>query len=79
MKKKLELKKLEPSSEDYGLHSMRAGGCTMATHLGLKERFIKKHGSWKSDRVKHEYTHPTLNDLLLVSQNLGLSLKIHLC
>ena len=66
------LKKLGLSSEDYGLHSMRAGGCTMATHLGVKETFIKKHGRWKSDRVKDRYTHPTPNDLPLVSQNLGL-------
>ena len=66
------LKKLGLSSEDYGLHSMRAGGCTMATHLGVKETFIKKHGRWKSDRVEDGYTHLTLNDLLLVSQNLGL-------
>ena len=66
------LKKLGLSSENYGLHSMRAGGCTMATNLGVKERFIKKHGRWKSDRVKDGYIHPTLNDLLLVSQNLGL-------
>ena len=73
------LKKLGLSSEDYGLHSMRAGGCTMATHLGVKEAFIKNHGRWKSDRVKDGYTHPTLNDLLLVSQNLGLLLKIHVC
>ena len=51
---------------------MRAGGCTVATHLGVKERFIKKHGRWKSGRVKNEYTHSTLHDLLLVSQNLGL-------
>ena len=63
------LKKLGLSSEDYGLHSMRAGGCTMTTHLGVKEKFIKKHGHWKSDRVKDEDTHPNLNDLLLVSQN----------
>ena len=60
------LKKLGLSSEDYGLHS----GCTMATYLDVKETFIKKHGRWKSDRVKDGYTHPTLNDLLLVSQNL---------
>ena len=66
------LKKLGLSSEDCDLHSMRAGGCTMATHLGVKKTFIKKHGRWKSDRVKDGYTHPTLNDLLLVSQNLGL-------
>ena len=66
------LKKLELSIEDYVLHSMRPGECTMATHLGIKERFIKKHGRWKSDRVKDGYTHSTLNDLLLVSQILGL-------
>ena len=66
------LKKLELSSEDYGLHSMRAGGCRMATQLGVKETFIKKHGRWKTDRVKDRYTHATLIDLLLVSQNLGL-------
>ena len=66
------LKKLELIREDYVLHSMRAGECTMATHLGIKERFIKKHGRWKSDRVKDGYTHPILNDLLLVSQILGL-------
>ena len=66
------LKKLGLSSENYGLHSMHAGGCTVAIHLGVKERFIEKHGRWKSDRGKDAYTHPTLNDLLLVSQNLGL-------
>ena len=65
------MKKLGLSGEDYGLHSMSAGGCTTATHLGVKETFIKKHGCWKSDRVKDGYTHPTLNDLLLASQNLG--------
>ena len=64
------LKKLGFSSENYGFHSMRAGRRTVATHL-LK-RFIKKHSCWKSDRVKNGYTHPTLNDLLLVSKNLGL-------
>ena len=62
------LKKLGLSSENYGLHSMRAGGCTVATHLGVKEKFIK---NMKSDRVKDGYTHPTLNDLLLVLQKLG--------
>ena len=41
------LKKLEPSNEDYGLHSMRVGGCTMAAHLGVTERIIKKHVPWK--------------------------------
>ena len=61
------MKKLGLSSEDYGLYSMRSGGCTVATYLGVKERFIKKHGRWKSDRVRDGYIHPTLNELLLVS------------
>ena len=46
------LKKNGLSSENYGLYSMGAGGCTMATHLGVKKRAIKKHGRWKSDQVK---------------------------
>ena len=66
------LKKPGLSSEGYGLHSMRAAGCTMAKYLGVKERFIKKHGLCKSDRVKDGYTDPTLNDLCLVSQNVDL-------
>ena len=66
------MKKLGLCKEDYELHSMRAGGWTMATHLGVKERFIKKHGRWKSDQVKDGHIRPTLNDLLLVSQNLCL-------
>ena len=46
------------SNEDYGLHSMRAGGYIMTTHLGVKEGLIKKYGRWKSDRVKDGYTYP---------------------
>ena len=65
------LKKLGLSSEDYGLHRVRAGGCTMATHLGVKKHLLKSMVVGNSDRVKDGFTHPTLNDLLLVSQNLG--------
>ena len=43
------LKKLGLSSENYSLHSMRTSGCTVATQLGVKEKFIKKYGRWKSD------------------------------
>ena len=51
------LKKLGLSSKDCDLHSMHAGDCKMATHLDIKERFIKKHGCSKSDQVKYGYTH----------------------
>ena len=43
------LKKLGLSSDDNGLYSKRAEWCTVATHLGMKERLIKKHGRPKSD------------------------------
>ena len=48
----------------------------MATHLRVKDRFIKKHGRCKSDRVKDRYT---FNDLLLVSEKLCLISKINVC
>ena len=66
------LEKLGLRSSDFGLHSLRSGGCSMATHFGVKEKLIKKHGRWKSERVKDGYTHPTLKELLLISKNLGL-------
>ena len=62
---------------DYRLISIRAGGCIMATHLRVTEMLIKMHSRWKSDRIKDGYTHKSLNELLLVSQNLGLLLKLH--
>lgn len=66
------LKRLGVRVENYGLHSLRAGGCTMATHYGVKEKLIKKHGRWKSDSVKEGYTHPNLEELLFISRHLGL-------
>ena len=49
----------------------------MATHLRVTEMLIKMNSRWKSDRIKDGYTHKSLNELLLVSQNLGLLLKLH--
>ena len=52
------LNKLGLSSEGCSLHSMRAVGCIMAAHLGVKKYSLKKHCRWKSDRVKDRHTHP---------------------
>lgn len=67
------------SNNSYGLHSKCACGGTMTTHFGVKKRLIKKHGCQKSDRVKDRYTHSTQNNLLLVSQNLVLQMRIYVC
>lgn len=59
-------------NSDLGLHSLRTGGCSMASHFEVMEKLTKKHGRWKTQRVKDGYTHPSLDELLLISRNLGL-------
>ena len=36
----------------FGLHSLRSGGASAAANLGVNDRLFKKHGRWKSDKVK---------------------------
>ena len=44
-------------------------------HILLQKKVIKKRCRWKLDLVKDVYTHPGLNDFLLVSQDLDLLWK----
>ena len=46
--------------KDYGLHSLQAGGASLAA---------KRHGRWKSDRAKDGYVEDDLKMLLSVSKN----------
>ena len=41
-----------PDVDNYGFHSLRAGGATEAARAGVDERYIKAHGNWKSDAVR---------------------------
>ena len=41
----------------FGLHSLRSGGASAAANLGVNDRLFKKHGRWKSDKVKYSYFH----------------------
>ena len=41
----LDLKKCAP-------HSLRSGGASAASNLGLNDRLFKKYGRWKSDKVR---------------------------
>ena len=56
--------------EDYGLHSLRAGGASLAANKGILDRLFKRHGQWKSDRAKDGYVEDDLKMLLSVSKNL---------
>ena len=60
------------NNKDYGLHSPRVGVATAAENLGLNDRLFKKHGRWKSEKVKDGYVHENLDSLLLVPKNLVL-------
>ena len=57
---------LDPTK--FGLHSLRSGGASAAANLGGNDRLFKKHGRWKSDKVKDSYVQSKLS----VSRNLGL-------
>ena len=56
----------------FGLHSLRSGGASAAANLGVNDRLFKKHGRWKSDKVKDSYFHEDIESKLSVSRNLGL-------
>ena len=56
--------------KDYGLHSLRAGGASLAANKGIPNRLFKRHGRWKSNRAKHGYVEDDLKMLLSVSKNL---------
>ena len=56
----------------FGLHSLRSGGATAAANLGVNDRLFRKHGRWKSERVKKGYVHENIPFHLQVTKNLGL-------
>lgn len=58
--------------EDFGLHSLRSNGVTLATKKGLKDRLFKRYGIWKSENAKDRYIHDNLESLLVVTKSLGL-------
>ena len=59
------LKDIGLNTNDYGLHSLRAGGAAAAANLGINDRSFKKHGKWNSEKVKDVYVHEYLDSLLL--------------
>ena len=63
------------SVSSFGVHSLRAGGATVAQlqlSAGIPDLIFKRHGRWKTESAKDGYVVDDDNTLLTVSQALGL-------
>ena len=65
--------------QDYGLHSLRAGGASAAANAGVPDRLFKRHGRWKSDKAKDGYIKDNVHSLVLVSLSLYERFSTFLC
>ena len=59
-------------AEEFGLHSLRAGGATAAAKAGVPDRVFKRHGRWKSEIAKDGYVEDSVESRLAVSRKIGL-------
>ena len=60
--------------EEFGLHSLRAGGATAAANAKVPDRCFKRHGRWRSENAKDGYIKDDIESRLGVSKSLGLYL-----
>ena len=58
--------------DEFGLHSLRAGGATAAANNGVPDRLFKRHGRWKSDGAKDGYVEDSADRRLEVTKQIGL-------
>jgi integrase len=59
------------AAENYGTHSMRAGGATSAANSDVPDRILQRHGRWASGTSKDRYVKDSLEKRLAVSRGLG--------
>ena len=52
---KRKFAKLGYNPTEFGLHSLQAGGATMAVNAGVPDRLFKRHGKWKSENAMDGY------------------------
>ena len=69
---KKKLKDLGYNPDEFGLHSLRAGGATATANSGVPDRLFKRHGQWKSDGTKDGYIKDSVEHRLEVTKNIGL-------
>ena len=69
---KKKLKDLGYNPDEFGLHSLRAGGAIAAANSGVPDHLFKRHGWWKSDCAKDGYIEGSAEHRLEVTKNIGL-------
>lgn len=57
---------------NFGLHSLRAGGASMAANNGVDDRCFKRHGRWRSESSKDGYVADSVEKRLVVTKKLGI-------
>ena len=56
----------------FGLHSLWAGGATVAANVGVADRLFKCHGRWRSKTAKDGYVEDSCEAHMSVSKSLKL-------
>ena len=69
---KAKVKQLGYPAEQFGLHSLRAGGASAAANADVPDRLFKRHGRWKSENAKDGYVDDSVEKRLSVTKSLGL-------
>ena len=62
------------SPDEFGVHSLHAGGATAAANAKVPDRMFKRHGRWKFESTKDGYVKDDVKSRLEVSKSLGLYL-----
>ena len=58
---------------NFGTHSLRESGATMAANAeGVLDRCLKRHGRWKTDLAKDGYIADLIEKGLNITKNLNL-------
>ena len=50
-----KLAQLGCNPDEFGVHSLQAGGPMKAANAGVPDRLFKHHGRWKSEAAKDGY------------------------
>jgi len=64
---KRKMSKLGFEAAEFGLHSLRLGGATVAANAGVPDRLFKRHGRWQSKNAKDGYVKDSVENRLQVS------------
>ena len=52
---RIKLAQLGYNPDEFGVHSLQAGGAMKAANAGVPDRLFKHHGRWKSEAAKDGY------------------------